>query len=246
MCRLEVVCTLEMNLSICPVPHSRGSWNTVSSPRSSWYLQGAQFDQLKMIWKICEFSFIIVQQVSLPLFIGPRWFVRCRQFCGNHQGLFLSNRFSCTFWTTRDSPGQFVAHVRYCSVHTELIDGDDRAKNQFSGVVVATEVYGQFSFSFASQRSSFKSTESTEYGMSNSSQCRELDRIDGEPMEIELKEISQDSLHCRFSPRSRTWWLKLSVNLSNCKDESSSCQCTTTMCGKKKETKNCVLRIPKP
>ena len=34
---------------------------------------GAQFDQLKMIWKICEFSFIIVQQVSLPLFIGPRW-----------------------------------------------------------------------------------------------------------------------------------------------------------------------------
>ena len=33
---------------------------------------GAQFDQLKMIWEICEFSFIIVQQVSLHSLIGPR------------------------------------------------------------------------------------------------------------------------------------------------------------------------------
>ena len=37
----------------------------------------------------------------------------------------------------------------------------------------------------------------------NSSQCRELDPIDGESMEFEWT-FSQDSLHCRFSPRSRT------------------------------------------
>ena len=37
----------------------------------------------------------------------------------------------------------------------------------------------------------------------NASQCRELDRIDGEPMEFEWK-ISQDSQQCRFSPRSKT------------------------------------------
>ena len=37
----------------------------------------------------------------------------------------------------------------------------------------------------------------------NASQCRELDRIDGEPMEFEWK-ISQDSQECRFSPRSKT------------------------------------------
>ena len=33
----------------------------------------------------------------------------------------------------------------------------------------------------------------------NSSQCRELDRIDGEPMELAWK-VSQDSPHCTFSP----------------------------------------------
>ena len=36
--------------------------------------------------------------------------------------------------------------------------------------------------------------------------------------------ISQDSQHCRFSQRSRTWWLKYNVNLSNSQDGSSSCQ----------------------
>ena len=37
----------------------------------------------------------------------------------------------------------------------------------------------------------------------NSYKCRELDRIDGEPMEFEWK-IYQDSQHGRFSPRSIT------------------------------------------
>ena len=46
----------------------------------------------------------------------------------------------------------------------------------------------------------------------NSSQCRELDRIDGEPMELEWK-IFQASLICRFSPRSRKWWLKIQCEL---------------------------------
>ena len=55
----------------------------------------------------------------------------------------------------------------------------------------------------------------------------------------------QDSLLCRFSPRSRTWWLKCNVILSNSQDGSSSCQCTTTLYGEKNETKTCVLRISK-
>ena len=56
---------------------------------------------------------------------------------------------------------------------------------------------------------------------------------------------SQDSsLHCTLWPRSRTWWLKYIVNLSNSQDGSSSCQCTTRLYGEKKETKICVLRIP--
>ena len=77
-----------------------------------------------------------------------------------------------------------------------------------------------------------------------SSQCRESDRIDGEPMEFEWK-ISQDSLHCRFSQRYRTWWLKHNVYLGNSQEGSSSCQCTATLYGEKKELKTCVLRIPK-
>ena len=58
---------------------------------------GGQFDQLRMVWKICECSFITVRQLSLHLFIGPRWVVRCRQFCWHHQGLrlVLSNKFPC-------------------------------------------------------------------------------------------------------------------------------------------------------
>ena len=58
-------------------------------------------------------------------------------------------------------------------------------------------------------------------------------------------QFTQDSPHCGSSLRSKTWWLKWSVNLSTSKDELSSCQCITTLYGERKETKNCVLRIPK-
>ena len=75
----------------------------------------------------------------------------------------------------------------------------------------------------------------------NSRQYRELDRIDGEPMEFEWK-ISQDSPHCRSALRFRTWWLTWSVILSNSKDELSSCRCTRHFMDKK-ETEKLVLRI---
>ena len=38
MGRFEEEYTLDMSLPIFPVPHRRGSWNTVTSPRSSWYV----------------------------------------------------------------------------------------------------------------------------------------------------------------------------------------------------------------
>ena len=110
----------------------------------------------------------IVQKIPLHVVMGPRRFVRCRQSCWNRSGFWivLSNRFPCTFCTTRDPPGQFVTHIRCCSVDTELIDEDKSAKNQVSGVVVATEMYGLFSLSLAFQISSFQSTGSTEHGVS--------------------------------------------------------------------------------
>ena len=54
--------------------------------------------------------------------------------------------------------GQFVTHICYCSVDTELIDGTNLS------ICMTTEVY--ISASFDSQRSSFESTGSTEHGMS--------------------------------------------------------------------------------
>ena len=71
---------------------------------------------------------------------------------------------------------------------------------------------------------------------------KDLDRIDGEPMEFEWKP-SHDSLHCRFSTRFKSWWLNQSVNLSNSQEGSSSCQCAMTLMGENKETKEIVLRM---
>ena len=58
-----------------------------------------QFGQLKMIWKISEFSVVIVRQVSLHNLSGSKRFVRCRQFCWHHHGLriVLGNKFPCPF-----------------------------------------------------------------------------------------------------------------------------------------------------
>ena len=53
---------------------------------------------------------------------------------------------------------------------------------------------------------------------------------------------SQDSPHWEFSLRFRRWWMNQSVNQSNSKEGSSSCQCTVTLIGQNEETKNIVLR----
>ena len=70
----------------------------------------------------------------------------------------------------------------------------------------------------------------------NSSQCRELDRIEKEPMEVERR--IHNIADSRRNP-------EYSVNRSNFQKELSSSQCTTTLYGVNKETKDCLLRIPK-
>ena len=57
------------------------------------------------------------------------------------------------------------------------------------------------------------------------------------------EKILQDSLHCEFSTRLKRWWLNQSVNQSNLKEGTSSCQCTMTLIGKNDETKTIVLRM---
>ena len=54
----------------------------------------------------------------------------------------------------------------YCTVDTELIDGNNFAKNQFNGFITTVEVNGFHSFSFAFQFSSFQGAARTKYRMS--------------------------------------------------------------------------------
>ena len=94
---LDVKCSLDMNPLSPPASSLPPNFSSSASSKVMKYCPaaavftdtciGAQFDQLKMIRKICEFSFVIVQQVSLQSLIGPRRFVRCRQICWHHHGL---------------------------------------------------------------------------------------------------------------------------------------------------------------
>ena len=77
----------------------------------------------------------------------------------------------------------------------------------------------------------------------DSRQYRELDRIVGEPMEFEWWNFPGFTTLQILAEILKLWWLKWSVNLSNSKDELSSCQCVTTLYGKNKETEKLVLRI---
>ena len=56
-------------------------------------------------------------------------------------------------------------------------------------------------------------------------------------------QISQDSLQWEFSTRFKRWWLNQSVNQSNSKERSCSCQCTMTPIGENEETEKIVLRM---
>ena len=168
----------------------------LSSSASSRVVKYCPFATVFVIWwsgRLSNFCSESCSKLPLHLVIGPKRFVRCRQFCWHHHGLriVLSNRFPCTFWTTRESPGQFVAHIRYCSVNTELIDGKDCAKNHFGCVVVTTEMYRQCSSSFASQSSSFQSTGSKENGTSTFNEAdHQCPQRHGIPFSIRLVRVS--------------------------------------------------------
>ena len=79
------------------------------------------------------------------------------------------------------------------------------------------------------------------------SQYRELDRIDRQGADgIRVEKIPR--IHYITDSRRDPEKLctKCTVNLSNSQNESSSCHCTMTVFGEKKETKNYVLRVPEP
>ena len=156
-----------------------------------------------MFRKNSEILLVVLQQVSLHGVIGPKWFVRGHQFYENNWSFWIvpSNKFPCTFWTTRDSAGHFAAHIRHCSIDTELIDWSNSAKNQFRGSLVATDVYRQFSFSFAFQVSSFQSTGSTEYGVSAFTEVEHHVLSDPIPFSIRFVRMSSEIFLSDPGPR---------------------------------------------
>ena len=78
----EVMCTLDTSHPILPVPHRQGSQILPFCDSLHVTCIGAQSNPFNVITKICDFSFIFSQQVSLHRFIGQKWFGRCRQLCG--------------------------------------------------------------------------------------------------------------------------------------------------------------------
>ena len=97
-----------------------------------------------------KFDLLSTLLVALPWFPG-------------YQALRVSPYSSIFFGSF---PCQFFTHLRYCSVDTEVSDGNNCTKNHFDGFVAAIELYRRPSFSFALQISSFKRIGSSKNGMS--------------------------------------------------------------------------------
>ena len=106
---------------------------------------GAEFGQLKVFWKICELLPVFTSQVSLYSCIGWRSLICCQHFWWHYHGFQVVRRYGLprTLRTFGNFPGQFSTHIRYCSVDTELIDGNNCPKNHFDGFVAAIEMKRQ-------------------------------------------------------------------------------------------------------
>ena len=209
---LDVKCTLDMSLPICQVPHRRGSWNAVPSPESSWYLIGAQFGQSEMIWEMCDFLFVIVQQIFLHNLIGPKRFVRCRQFCWHYHDLWIV----LSFLVLSEQPEILQASSSHMSATapqilswlTEMI-----VRRTNSAVSSSPQkCIDKCSFSFASQSFSFQSTGSTEYGMSTFTEVEHHVLSDTIPFSNRLVRVS--SVPFLLWSRPRKW--PMSVRESSC------------------------------
>ena len=105
---LDVKCTLDMNPLSPPASSLPPNFSSSASSKVMKYCPAAAIFTIPALehslinWKwsgrFANFRFI-VQQVSLQSLIGPRRFVRCRQICWHHHGLWIvfSNKSPCTF-----------------------------------------------------------------------------------------------------------------------------------------------------
>ena len=92
-----------------------------------------------------------------------------------------------------------LSHVRHCSVDTELIDRNNRAKNHFDCIFITTEVYGQLYTS----KFLFKNTGSTEYGMSAFTEVDHHVLSDTNPFSVRLVSVSSVPFLFRTRPKKR-------------------------------------------
>ena len=144
--------------------YSRHDVFTSSSPTTSSVMKnrpvnvlqktsiGAEFGQFLLFKKFCAFLLVFTEQVSSYFGISLANRVISRKFCRyNHWfQILIRGGFPRTSWVS----GLFSTQIRQCSVDTELIDGNNCAKNQFNDVITTIEVNGFHSFPFAFEVSS--------------------------------------------------------------------------------------------
>ena len=124
----EVMCTLDMNLSVCQVQCHQVSWNTVLFQQSSrdlhWSRVWSLEDELEDLR-----IFVHNRAANLPVlshrskrFDLLTTILLALPWSPNRSVLRVS---PCTLWTFGDFPSWLFTHVRCCSVDTELIDGNN-------------------------------------------------------------------------------------------------------------------------
>ena len=79
---------------------------------------------------------------------------------------------------------------------------------------------------------------------SENNHWKELSRIVGMQTEVEWKIFPGFTINGHPRRDSKILWMIYIVNLSSSSTGSSSCQCTTTLCGEKKEIRKIVFKIP--
>ena len=96
-------------------------------------------------------------------------------------------------------------HIRYCSVKTELIDGDDHLDEELNIVRTSVSVYWCLSPFFASWLSSLQSTGTTEYRMTGSCEILQHFLRSSIPRSIWFAIVSSVPLLFRSRPKKDQW-----------------------------------------
>ena len=153
----EVMCTLDMNQDNTILPGYASSVVTKYCPRATVFTKPASGHNL--INRRSSGSF-----ANFRLYSRNR-FLRACPLVGSR--LVVVDKSVGELWFVLRNRSLSSSHISTAATaNTELIDGNNSAKKHLNSVWITTEVYRQFSTSFAFQGSSCQRTCSSQYGMS--------------------------------------------------------------------------------